>query len=103
MLEREQTLLCCRQWRGICLSAQGQRQACDINAFLLQHAEGEFTLVVGGAPEEAGTRAEELARIVAILLKTQSPSQTAAIAAEITGASRKEAYRVAEEIKARGA
>ena len=64
--------------------------------------KGEFTLVVGGAPDVAGTRAEELSRIVAILLKTQPPSQAAAIAAEITGASRKEAYRVAEQIKADG-
>jgi 16S rRNA (cytidine1402-2'-O)-methyltransferase len=55
---------------------------------------GEYVLVVGGAPE-SGPDAAELVRVVGILAEALPPAQAAALAARITGASRKEAYRLA--------
>lgn len=60
-------------------------------------ARGEITLVVAGAPP-AGNSAvppEELARIVGVLVRELPPSKAAALAAQITGARRSEAYEVA--------
>ncbi len=55
---------------------------------------GEFTLVVGGAPAVAGDVAE-LERVVAVLAAELPPGQAATLAAKLTGASRREAYRLA--------
>lgn len=60
-------------------------------------ARGEITLVVAGAPpaENSAVPPEELARIVGVLVRELPPSKAAALAAQITGARRSEAYEVA--------
>jgi len=63
--------------------------------------KGEFTLVIAGAPEQEDTVPQELERVVTILLGAVSASQAAALAAEITGVKKREAYRVATALKER--
>jgi 16S rRNA (cytidine1402-2'-O)-methyltransferase len=63
--------------------------------------KGEFTLVVAGAPEREAATPHELKRVVEILLQSVSASQAASLAAEITGVKKREAYRVATELKER--
>lgn len=60
-------------------------------------ARGEITLVVAGAPAVAASAVApaELGRIVALLAKELPPSKAAALAAQITGARRSEAYDIA--------
>lgn len=55
--------------------------------------KGEFTLVVGGAPGAEPAR-EEIERVAAILAAELPAAQAATLAARITGASRREAYRL---------
>ncbi len=64
---------------------------------------GEITLVVQGAPEQP-QRADErgLHRAVELLLKDLPPGKAAALAAQLTGAKRNEAYALALEIAKRG-
>jgi 16S rRNA (cytidine1402-2'-O)-methyltransferase len=58
-------------------------------------ARGEITLVVRGAPAAAsGTDEQLLRRAVALLAKELSPGRAAAIAAQLAGASRAEAYKL---------
>jgi 16S rRNA (cytidine1402-2'-O)-methyltransferase len=59
-------------------------------------ARGEITVVVQGA-REAENKAEsvELERVVALLVREMPPSRAAAVAAQITGARRNEAYALA--------
>jgi len=64
-------------------------------------SKGEFTLVIAGAPEPPAAPPQELERVVAILLQSVSASQAAALAAQITGAKKREAYRLATALKAR--
>jgi 16S rRNA (cytidine1402-2'-O)-methyltransferase len=64
--------------------------------------KGEFTLVIAGMSEQQTVEMQELERVVSILLQSVSASQAAALAAEITGVKKREAYRLATEIKARG-
>lgn len=56
---------------------------------------GECTLLVGGNPAPLGPAAEELARIVNLLAAELPAAQAAVLAARITGASRRDAYRLA--------
>lgn len=56
---------------------------------------GEFTLVIGGAPAAVGTTEAELARVVAILGAELPAAKTATLAARLTGAPRRDAYRLA--------
>lgn len=63
---------------------------------------GEFTLVVGGAPAVAGNVAE-LERVVAVLAAELPPGQAATLAAKITGASRRDAYRLVTAPRGGGA
>jgi len=63
--------------------------------------KGEFTLVIAGAPERDAAPPDELKRVVEILLKSVSASQAAALAAESTGVKKREAYRLATELKVR--
>jgi len=60
-------------------------------------ARGEITLVVAGAPDVAASAVPpaELGRVVALLAKELPPSKAAALAAQITGARRSEAYDIA--------
>lgn len=60
-------------------------------------ARGELTLVVAGAPAVTASAVapDELGRIVALLAKELPPSKAAALAAQITGARRSEAYDIA--------
>jgi len=60
---------------------------------------GEFTLVIAGDPEPPDVERAELERVIEILLQEVSARQAATMAAEITGAGRKEAYRLANEIR----
>jgi 16S rRNA (cytidine1402-2'-O)-methyltransferase len=57
-------------------------------------ARGEITLVVAGAPAAAAqaTNPQELRRTVEILLKELPPGRAAAVAAQLTGATRAAAY-----------
>jgi 16S rRNA (cytidine1402-2'-O)-methyltransferase len=56
---------------------------------------GEITLVVQGAPEvERGVDSELLRRAVELLSKELPPGRAASIAAQLTGASRNEAYEL---------
>jgi len=64
--------------------------------------KGEFTLVIAASPVQQTVVEQELERVVGILLQSVSASQAAALAAEIMGVKKREAYRVATEIKARG-
>jgi len=63
--------------------------------------KGEFTLVIAGSPVQQTVEMQELERVVSILLQSVSASQAAALAAEITGVKKREAYSVATELKAR--
>lgn len=63
--------------------------------------KGEFTLVIAGTSEQQTVEMQELERVVNILLQSVSASQAAALAAEITGVKKREAYSVATELKAR--
>ena len=58
---------------------------------------GEITIVVTGAPDVAatGVDTELLRRAVDLLSKELSPSRAAAIAAQLTGATRSQAYELA--------
>lgn len=61
-------------------------------------ARGEITLVVAGAPPIANDSALHdlgVEKVVAILLKELAPSRAAAVAAQLTGARRSDAYDVA--------
>ena len=60
-------------------------------------ARGEITLVVSGAPaaDVAPVAAQELRRTVDILMKELPPARAAALAAQLTGATRAAAYALA--------
>jgi 16S rRNA (cytidine1402-2'-O)-methyltransferase len=62
--------------------------------------KGEFTLVIGGHSEPSVPGDGELARVLAILLADLPPRQASGLAARITGANRRDAYRLAVELKA---
>lgn len=64
--------------------------------------KGEFTLVIAGDPEPPQVDSAELERVLEILLEEVSASQAAGLAAAITGAGRKQAYRLANELRERG-
>lgn len=63
-------------------------------------ARGEITVVVQGASEMSQDTVQ-LKQIVAVLLRELPPGKAAALAAEITGARRNEAYSLAMELKSR--
>ncbi|MFW2403538.1 MAG: 16S rRNA (cytidine(1402)-2'-O)-methyltransferase [Gammaproteobacteria bacterium] len=63
--------------------------------------KGEFTIVVGGDPEPPDVDNANLERVLEILLADLSAKQAANLAAEITGAGRKQAYRLANELRDR--
>ena len=65
--------------------------------------KGEFTIVIAGDPEPPTADQVELGRVLEILLAEVSARQAAGLAAEITGAGRKQAYRLANELRDRGA
>jgi 16S rRNA (cytidine1402-2'-O)-methyltransferase len=76
----------------------------DVRVKLAEDAgggKGEFTLVIAGTSEQQTVEMQELERVVNILLQSVSASQAAALAAEITGVKKREAYSVATELKAR--
>jgi 16S rRNA (cytidine1402-2'-O)-methyltransferase len=54
--------------------------------------KGEFVLVIAGAPEDENTALIEGRRLYAKLVEVMKPSQAAKIAADLSGASRKELY-----------
>jgi len=58
-------------------------------------ARGELTLVVQGAPPAAAVDAAQLRRTMDILLRALPPGRAAAIAAQLTGAARADAYALA--------
>ena len=61
---------------------------------------GEITLVVGGASETvAGVDSQLLKRAVELLAKELPPGRAASIAAQLTGASRNEAYELLRNAK----
>ena len=59
---------------------------------------GEVVVVVAGAVEAAQEDRVESDRVLRILLKSLSPSRAAALAAEITGASRNDCYQRALQL-----
>ena len=63
--------------------------------------KGEFTLVVSGQRAPPETNRVELQRVVEILLAELPARQAATLAAGITGAGRREAYRLANDLKQR--
>jgi 16S rRNA (cytidine1402-2'-O)-methyltransferase len=64
-------------------------------------ARGEITLVVeGAAPAAVGVDTELLRRTVELLVKELPPGRAAAIAAQLTGATRAEAYALAARARA---
>jgi 16S rRNA (cytidine1402-2'-O)-methyltransferase len=93
---REMTKLHETVYRGT-LSELAARAAQEEN-----FARGEITVVVHGAPP-AATDTTQLKQIVSVLLQELPPGKAAALAAEITGARRNEAYSAAMELRARGA
>jgi 16S rRNA (cytidine1402-2'-O)-methyltransferase len=57
---------------------------------------GEITLVISGAPSAAvSVDPQLLKRTVMVLLKELAPGKAAALAAQLTGARRREAYAIA--------
>jgi 16S rRNA (cytidine1402-2'-O)-methyltransferase len=77
-------------YRGT-LAELAQRSAIEDN-----FQRGEITVVVAGAPAAStGVDTELLRRAIDLLSKELSPSRTAAIAAQLTGATRNEAYALA--------
>ena len=58
---------------------------------------GECTLVIGGSPAPLAPAEDELARIVNLLASELPAAQAAGLAARITGASRRDAYRLVQE------
>jgi 16S rRNA (cytidine1402-2'-O)-methyltransferase len=62
--------------------------------------KGEFTLVIGGAPEQA-PGLEALDRVLGVLLDELPASQAAALAARLTGVPRREAYARAQLLRDR--
>ncbi len=62
-------------------------------------ARGEIVLVVGGAPESAAVQAADAVQVLELLLRELPPSQAARLAAQITGASRRELYERALAVK----
>lgn len=66
-------------------------------------SRGEITLVVHGAPETQGKAdSAELERVVALLLGELPPSRAAALAAQLTGARRNDAYALAMKLAKAG-
>lgn len=63
--------------------------------------KGEFTLVVSGQLAPPETNRVELQRVVEILLAELPARQAATLAAGITGVGRREAYRLANDLKQR--
>jgi len=60
---------------------------------------GEITLVVQGAPQSSGqVDTQLLERAIALLVRELPPSRAAAIAAQLTGAKRNEAYAIAMRV-----
>jgi 16S rRNA (cytidine1402-2'-O)-methyltransferase len=55
-------------------------------------SRGEIVLAVEGAPAAQDGASQEIDKVLKALLKSHSPSQAAALAAEITGARRNECY-----------
>lgn len=77
-------------YRGT-LAELAQRSAIEDN-----FQRGEITVVVAGAPAAStGVDTQLLRRAVELLLKELSPSRAAAIAAQLSGATRSEAYALA--------
>jgi len=64
-----------------------------------QH-KGEFVVLVAGAKKDAVDTSAELKRVLKLLLPEMSAKRAAAIAVEITGASRNSAYRAALDLTA---
>jgi 16S rRNA (cytidine1402-2'-O)-methyltransferase len=63
-------------------------------------ARGEITVVVQGAPDsEATTSTYSLEQVVGLLVKELPPGKAAAIAAQLTGARRSDAYAIALRMK----
>lgn len=62
-------------------------------------ARGEITLLVEGAAQSAGANHELLARAVELLARELPPARAAAIAAQLAGASRAEAYELALKLR----
>jgi 16S rRNA (cytidine1402-2'-O)-methyltransferase len=89
---REMTKLHETVYRGT-LSELAARAAQEEN-----FARGEITVVVQGAPPKA-VDTTQLKQIVSVLLRELPPGKAAALAAEIAGARRNEAYSVAMELK----
>lgn len=58
---------------------------------------GECTLLIGGSPVPLAPGEDELARIVNLLAAELPAAQAAGLAARITGASRRDAYRLVQE------
>lgn len=58
---------------------------------------GECTLLIGGSPVPLAPAEDELARIVNLLAAELPAAQAAGLAARITGASRRDAYRLVQE------
>ena len=74
------------------LAALRERAQADANV-----RRGEITLVVAGAPATAasGVDRELLSRVIDVLSRELAPGKVAALAAQITGATRAEAYSIA--------
>ncbi len=63
--------------------------------------KGEFTLVIAGDAAPPSVEQAELERVLEVLLGEVSVRQAASLAAGITGAGRRDAYRLANRIKDR--
>jgi len=61
--------------------------------------KGELTLIVAGISEPIGPERQELERVLGVLLAELSHKQASALAARITGVSRREAYEVARLLR----
>ncbi len=63
------------------------------------HRKGEIALLLAGAPARTACDAAQTKNILRVLSGYFSPSQAAAVTAEITGAKKSELYRLAMELR----
>ena len=92
VIARELTKLHETLYRGT-LAQLAQRAAQDPDL-----ARGEITIVVAGAPTAAQGDAQLLARALPLLLKDLPPARAAAIAAQLSGVPRTQAYEQALQL-----
>jgi 16S rRNA (cytidine1402-2'-O)-methyltransferase len=93
VVARELTKLHESVYRGT-LAELAERAGSDTN-----FTRGEITLLIAGSPAESGGDRALLARALRLLLADLPPARAAAIAAQLAGVRRSEAYELARQLR----